>query len=299
MKNESSEVENYLFDAVNGRSAGDIVQSFSVAADTLGFIVVNNSAKIEIVNLKTFAVIKEPLQIEYPRYFMQANADKGYVSAGSMQGYLHVIDLASLTETDSIKVGYGPEVMMKSGNDLLVANSGGWASDSTVFVIDPSTDAVTDTFYTEKCPVDMDIDGDGNIWVYCKGYTNYTDIETGSFLQKLDASTGNVLWEQQVGMALDYSSTPAKLAISDDGNVIYYMRPDGIYKLSVTSPEIAGDPFIAGSFYGVDVNPENGHVYVFESVFSGSGTMKIFDSTGSLIKEVTVGIGPSGAIFRL
>jgi DNA-binding beta-propeller fold protein YncE len=100
-------------------------------------------------------------------------------------------------------------------------------------------------------------------------------------------------------MALDYSSTPAKCAASPDGSKIYYIRPDGIYQIDAGNPSIATEPLIPGNFYGLDVNPEDGNVYVFESSFTGNGSMKIFSPSGTKLSEAMVGIGPNGAVFHL
>jgi DNA-binding beta-propeller fold protein YncE len=92
---------------------------------------------------------------------------------------------------------------------------------------------------------------------------------------------------------------PAKCAVSPDGATIYYIRPDGIYKLDATDPVIAEDPFIPGNYYGLDVHPENGRIYVFESSFTGNGTMKIYEANGTQFGQGTVGIGPNAAVFNL
>jgi hypothetical protein len=296
---DSNKIINNLFEAANNRPVGDILQSFAVVNDSLGFAVVNNSAKIEIVRLSDFSVITDPITITYPRYFIQADPSKGYVSAGSFQGYLYIIDLNNFEMTDSIKVGGGPENMILYNNKVYVANSGGWGSDSTISVVSILNDEVTDTFHTADCPVDLVSDINDNLWVYCKGYTNYTDIETEAFIQEIDVETGNIIWQSKVGMALDYSFTPAKCAASPDRSKIYYIRPDGIYQIDAGNPSIAAEPIIPGNFYGLDVNPVDGNIYVFESSFSGNGNMKIFNPSGTKLSEAMVGIGPNGAVFNM
>lgn len=292
-------IVNDIFYAANGRPIGDIVQSFSVVNDSLGVIVVNHSEKLEFVRLTNFQSISEPLNVPYPRYFIQVNEEKGYLSSGSLAGKVYVLDLNSWTFSDSVDVGFGPEVFLRLGDDIYVANSGGWVSDSTLTVIDAIDNSIKDIVYVEKVPADMTLDGESNIWVYCKGYTNYVDIETESFLQKINPADKSILWQGKVGSALDYASTPAKCASSADGSKIYYIRPDGIYEVDAVNPTLAEHPLIPGNYYGLDVHPENGRIYVFESSFTGNGLMKVYEPDGTLFTQATVGVGPNGAVFNL
>jgi DNA-binding beta-propeller fold protein YncE len=71
-----------------------------------------------------------------------------------------------------------------------------------------------------------------------------------------------------------------------------------VYQIDTGDPEIPETPLITGSFYGMDVNPDDGNIYVFEASFTGNGTMKIFNDSGTLLSEGTVGIAPSGAVFH-
>jgi YVTN family beta-propeller protein len=298
-------IVNGIFEAANNRPLGDVVQSISVANDTTGYIVVNGSGKIEIVRLKDFTTIAPPVPVIYPRYFMQVSASKGYITAGSMQGQLYVISLLNNELTDSIEVGFGPETMVKLNDRIFVANSGGWGLDSTVSVISSATDEVVSRIQVGKVPMDMAIDASSSLWVYCKGYAQYSwdppyDLisETDALLQKIDGESGTVIWQQAVGKAGDYTATPPKMAISGDGTRLFYLRPDGVYAISTDSPVLSATPLIAGSFYGIEVNPEDDNIYLFESSFTGNGSLKIFDADGNPVAQGTVGIAPNGAVFN-
>jgi hypothetical protein len=295
---EEKVIVNGIFESVNGRPLGDVVQSMAIANDTLGFIVVNFSSKVEIVGLKTFKTKADPIQVTYPRYFMQVDPDKGYLTSGSLQGYVYIIDISEGIKTDSIAVGYGPETMVITEEAVYVANSGGWSADSTISIIDYSSDVVIDTLKVGLCPVDLTIDSEGYLWVYCRGYTNWADINTAARLQKINLSTGTVVWESTVGLALDYSVIPVKFTGSADGKVIYYLRPDGVYSINAENPQLQTEPLIEGSYYGVDVNPNDGNIYLFETSFTSNGTLKIFDVQGNQIAEGMVGVGPGSAIFN-
>jgi hypothetical protein len=297
---------NGIFAAANdNRPLGDVVQSMSVVNDTMGYIVVNGSSKVEIVDLRTFKTILQPVPVFYPRYFLQVDQQKGYLTSGSMQGKVYVIDLGTGIKTDSIDVGNGPETMLLSGQKVLVANSGGWLVDSTISIVDIITDKVLDTIATGKVPADMSFDSDNNLWVICKGYARYNNVfpyellsETDALVQKINPETKQVLWEGIIGKASDYASFP-KLAMSRDGLTVFYLRPNGIYKISASDPHVPVSPMITGSYYGFDVNPSDGNVYVFEASFDGAGSMSVYDETGLFIMEGIVGIGPSGAVFNI
>jgi YVTN family beta-propeller protein len=296
---------NGIFEAANNRPLGDVVQSISVANDTTAYIAVNGSGKIEVVRVKDFKTIAAPIPVFYPRYFLQVSENKGYLTAGSMQGWIYAINLTKYDVIDSFQVGYGPETMVKLNEDVFVANSGGWGLDSTVSVVNSGTDEVTRQIQVGKVPLDMALDEENNLWVYCKGYAQYNwdppynlISETDALLQKVDRGTGNIIWQQAVGKAGDYTATPPKMALSSNGSKLFYLRPDGVYALSTGEPVLASTPLIAGSFYGIEVNPDDDNIYLFESSFTGNGSLKIYDPTGNPVAQGTVGVAPNGAVFN-
>ena len=298
-------ITNNIFEAANGRALGDVVQSFATVGDTAGVIVVNGSAKLEMVDLKTFKTIREPLPVSYPRYFLPVTFESGYLTGGSWQGYIYDIDLRTFEIKDSIMVGNGPETMAQLYDMVFVANSGGWGIDSTIHRINTANNRLTDTIYVGKAPVDLVFDGSDNLWVYCKGQAIYNPAppydlisETDALLQKIDIFQGIILWQGTVGKAGDYIASPPRIAASPEGESIYYLRPDGVYKINAVNPSIPQTPLVTGSFYGLDVNPDGGDIYVFEARFTGNGTMKIYNEYGIPLSEGTVGIAPNGAVFH-
>ena len=98
--------------------------------------------------------------------------------------------------------------------------------DSTLSIIDIGNDSVTGTLTVGDIPSDMALDGEYDLWVYCKGYATYNSnppydliSETPSRLVKINPGTNTILWEGIVGSAGDYAGTPPKLAIGADGNI--------------------------------------------------------------------------------
>jgi DNA-binding beta-propeller fold protein YncE len=204
-----------------------------------------------------------------------------------------------------MQAGYGPETMVKLNDEVFVANSGGWGADSTISVVNCISDDVSRVIQVGKVPLDMALDAGTELWVYCKGLATYSweppyDLisETDALLQQVDPGTGNIIWQQAVGKAGDYTAVPPKMAISREGTKLFYLRPDGVYALSTETPAISESPLITGSFYGIEVNPTDGNLYLFESSFTGNGSLKIFDPAGNPIAQGTVGIAPNGAVFN-
>jgi len=301
---DSNKIINNIFETVNGRSLGDIVQSFGIAGD-YGFIVVNNSQKIEVVNLKSFQSVGVITGISYPRYFLSVSDTKGYLTNGSFAGYVYVIDVINFTKTDSISVGNGPENLVKSGNFVFVANSGGWDTDNTVSVIDINLDEVVDTIEVGDSPTDLVVDADANIWVLCKGNVVYDwnppygiQSETESSLVKLNYSTGTVELTLTIGQMGDYFN-PQRLAISNDGQTIYFNEAGGVYSMSIYDINAPTSVLIPNIFYGLEVDPYEGYIYgFFLRGFDANGYMLRYTASGNLVDSMEVGIAPNGAIFN-
>ncbi len=78
---ETQNVQNNIFKNVNGRDLGDIVHSMTII-DSLGYIVVNTSNKIEIISIKTWkskGTIEMPA-FSSPRNLVQVGGEKAYVT---------------------------------------------------------------------------------------------------------------------------------------------------------------------------------------------------------------------------
>ena len=291
---ESKTYSSDIFKAENDRPLAGTVQSYAIF-NSVGYIVVNNPDRIEVVNPETFkstGSVTEGLSI--PRYFT-AHAGKGYISNwgpyasdfSSPDSYIAVVDLTTLKVTKSIEVGSRPEQLVLINNTLYVASNGA----GTVTVIDLTSESVTSTIpvhFTPKCLVP----GNDNIlWVGTgEGYAGINttnNILTSDFSFENRTFTGNLVLN------------PAK-------NVIYVMEADyssGNYTIlafDANGIEVNGWPVITKkNLYGMEVDPENGNIYVADNNgFQGNGTIIIFDEDGTEIDNFPAGRAPNGFLFK-
>ena len=285
-----------LYSSTNGVPIGDVVQSF-VIADTLGFIVVNNSQKVTVVNMKDFKAVKTITGFSYPRSVVRTDENTIYVSNGDgySSNYIYSIDLASLKKTDSLEVTTGPEKLIVANSKVYAAIAGGWNNDgNTVIEIDPSTFTIANTFIVASVPVDVVADKNNNIWAYCKGipdYSNYPNVTyTNSGISKINVATKIV-----ATFPLTTMSSPGinNISVSKDGNVIYYLN-DGLYSMSISATELPASKVIDQLFYGIDVDPRSGKIVCLDASDSKA---VVYNSSGVKQNSIETLAFPNSVIF--
>ena len=301
ISNEGNATQNIFF-TVNGISPGDIVQSYS-RKDTFGILAVNNSQKVEIVHAESFASLATITSgLDYPRYSLPVCNNKVYVTNGSAAGTVVVIDLSTLSVINSIDVGQGPEALLKVGDKVYIANSGGWGNDSTVSIINTTTDTEISKVVVGDIPKDMVEDEDGNIWVLCKGqsdFSNWPDITklTPSKLVMINTATSTVAAEI-ILIDQGEEGDVSRLTISPDRTRMYYLKNGMVFKHDITQPTVETTALITGDFYGLDVNPESGEIWATTNGFSENQELQTYSSAGVLSSTLDVGIGPNGSYFN-
>jgi YVTN family beta-propeller protein len=300
---ENKSIENNIFETVNNRPLGDVVQSIGTAG-SYGFIVVNNSQKVEVVNLKDFSSRTVITDLSYPRHFA-ANESHVFISNGNFEGTVIVIDLTSMDKIDEIDVGFGPEQMAVVHNHLYVANSGGWGFDNRVSVIDLSTRQVIDHIEVGDNPFALQKDYQNNLWVLCRGKVVYDfdtwEIveETDSKLLKINTSDNTVVSTTVIGSTGDFF-WPSLFVPSGDKNTMYFNETGGIYSLNVLSGLVSATPVLEGNFSGLGVHPLTGEFFTLKTPnYNSSGTLEIYNSEGQITGEFPVGIGPNMVVFKI
>jgi YVTN family beta-propeller protein len=303
---ESDRMTNDVFQSVNGRALGDQAQSMTIF-DGKGYIVVQNSSKIEVIDLSDNKSIKTITNgVESPRYFVGISASKGYISdwgSDGVTGTVKVINLATFEVIKTIPVGHGPNKMLSAGNRLYVANSGGFAKDNTVKVINIETDAVIASATVGDNPTSLKLDKEGNLWVAASGNLAYNQdfsinetLSTRATITKLNselAETGKFTLTK-----ISYGNL-TQLEINPDGNILYYNYDGATYSLSTTAVNLSSTPLIPKSYYGLAVDPFTGDIIGgLTPNFSSAGTIEVSGSDGVLKKTFTVGIAPNGCAFK-
>jgi DNA-binding beta-propeller fold protein YncE len=287
--------ESDIYNSVNNTKLGDIVQDFEIV-DTLGFIVVNNSQKVELVRMRDFKSVEtiDDEKLTYPRYVAQASANTVYISNGSMDGEVLIYDFKKFELIGEIKVGVGPEMMVKVGNKMYVANSGGYGTDKTVSVIDIDAGKVIKTITVDEGSVTLKADKEGNVWVYSKGSHGGTWVWSKAKLYKIDSNSDEIEKTFELpGTIATYGSN--LFAISNKGELFYMV--DGIYKMNIDATELPTEKWHDTVYFGIDVNPETNEVYCFDSI---NGEVKVLngDDATEVKKYSNVGVNPHLAVFN-
>ncbi|MDR2963262.1 MAG: hypothetical protein LBU90_06500 [Bacteroidales bacterium] len=254
-------VTNEVFKTVNGRTLGDIVQSLTIV-DSLAFIVVNNSQKIEVIHAKTFQSVKtlDDARFTYPRYVQKLDDNRILVTNGhGMQmndDFVYVVNSHTFEITNAIPTGAGPNQMVQQNGRIFVANFGGWTNDSTITVINANTLAIEQTVKVGDMPSSMEIDSDGNIIIFCKGLSTYdpttweATVVSNSKIVKVNTST---LAAQTLYTYNRQIQNQSANVIAYANKTLYVSDDDGVYTFDATFSAPQKLLSTANAFYGINI----------------------------------------------
>lgn len=275
------------------KELGDVGNDIQIYGNKL-YAVINVSNKIEVLDAKTAKRIKT-INLENCRYITFKNG-KAYATSyagpvvldpNAPLGKVVEIDTTSLAIQRQVTVGYQPEEIEVVGNQLFVANSGGYKFpnyDRTVSVIDLNS-------FTETKKIDVAInlhrikkDNYGDLYVSSRG--DYYTIPSSLFL--IDTATGMV--------KKDFHVSVSEMTIVNDKLYYYgnefnynthsYKKSFGI--IDVKTEEIISNKIIDLEYvdaiktpYGIAVNPITEDIYITDARnYVSTGFVYCFDKNG-------------------
>ncbi len=301
-RTDSNYIDQSIYKNVNSLDLGDVVQSMSIYNNN-GYIVVNNSQKVEVVNMFDFKRKTTIIGLASPRYFLGINSGKGYISDWT-DNNIKIIDLSTNQITGTIPCGAGPDQMLLLNNKVYVCNVGGFGNDSTLTVIDATTNSVLNTLPVGLNPNSIQIDANGKIWVLSGGslgpdYTAGTSDDIGGKLLQIDPSNGNVL-KQFLFLQGDH---PVKMAMNSSKNNIYFLGGNSTYtgtvfRMNILETSLPSVALINREFYGIGIDPSNENIYCGIGNFSLNSYILHFNSNGTILDSAKVGLGPNGFVFN-
>lgn len=287
-----------IFEAINTYPLGNVVQSMAVH-NGKGYIVVNNAGKVEVVDAGTFASSGVISGLTSPRYFLGIDNNKGYISEwGTTTGAVKVVDLTTKTVTATVNTGAGAEGMVKVGNKVYVACSGGFGNDSVVTVIDATTNAVLSSIDVGPNPKSIQVDANGKVWVLCSGQWNmsFTMLEKPGSLVRIDPATDLV--ELSLMFTSVYSQ-PFNLVTNNAKTFLYYTYDGKVYSHAQTAIALSSSATISRNFYALGIDPTNDYFYGSDAGnFSSNGKVLRYNTAGTVVDSFSVGIIPGGFCFK-
>ena len=305
-------------------SLGDVGNDCQIYGSRL-WLVINCSNKVEVARAEDAVRIGK---VDIPNCRYVAFKDGyAYVSSyvGSVYGVksqetgvnrsplgsIYKVDTLTLQKTDSCAVGYQPEEVAIIGDQLFVANSGGYQGmtgqgyESTVSVVDLKTMQETDRIEVAPNLHRLRADRYGQLWVTARG--NYMDESSTIYWLVKDAkgrmTVGGHLNQSVsdlciVGDSLYfYGSQWSEVTIK---NTVTY----GIINVrthEIVSTSLSGAPEIGKIRmpYGIIVNPIHRDFYLMDAKnYVSSGELLHFLPDGTFDWKVKTGDIPAHAVFR-
>ncbi len=295
---DSNRVYQDVFAAVNGRNLGDTGNDMVLYKDK-GYIVVNNSQKIEVITLadnKSVGTILIPGS-KSPYKLAILSDTKAYVT-NLFDNSVTAFNSTTLAITkDRIPVGNNPQGIAVANNKIYVCNSG-FGLDSTISVIDPFTDAVIKTIVVGRSPSDISVDVDGELIVKCDGFSDFVNPsnDTPGSIVVINPLTDAVT--TTIPLPLATYGHPGRLAVSQTG-VGYVIVKGGVMKFGTKIKTILSNPFVTGSFYGLGVDAVTERVYAANAKdYVQPGEVLIYDKAGLQVGRFDTGIIPGTIAFK-
>lgn len=291
-----------IFWKKNKRDLGDVVQSLVFQGDQ-GYLVVNNSNKIEVVDANTFEEKAQITNLRLPRYCLPISNTEAYVTewgADGLTGSLARIDLTNNTLIERIAVGQGPERLLFKNGFLYITHVGGFGTNNQVTVFDVQQRQVSTTITVADRPSGLVEDHQGQLWVACAGKVNYlvypnidTANSTESKLIAIDPTTNTITQQLNFGKGNPIGNLTIN---STQKEQLFYTKAGQVWEYNLTTNR--EQALFAGSYYGLGYDPKT--QYLYAAIYSGTNSAIIqrYRLDGTLVDDYTAGVFANGFVFH-
>jgi YVTN family beta-propeller protein len=288
-------VNNSIYeDANNGLSLGDTGNDMEIF-DSKGYIAVDNSNKIEIIDLNTFRSLGH-VDLgagSSPRDVVIIDSTLGYVTS-LYTNKLIKFNPSTKQVIKSINVGDKPEAAVYANGKIYVTNSG-FGSDNTVSVVDIMTDTEVAKLKVGFNPRFAHKADDQTIYIVCSGQFDATG--RGGIYKIINTTVID---------SVIINNNPGESCIANN-SLMVVANSYGLYKVNLTDMTADENPFINS----MDINPIFGVVYSlgFDKTnnllycgnpkdFQQNGEVVVVDLTGTEVRRYDVGINPGTIYIR-
>lgn len=273
----------------NNQSLGDVCQSVYIHNNSL-YAVVNNSAKVVVLDKETFQKTGTISGLQSPRYLLPVSNNKAYVSDLHANA-INIVDLTSNVKIGSIPCSGWTEEMALSYGKVFVCN----VRKAYVYVVNSITNTITDSIYVGYGSTSIVKDKNEKLWVTCSGDSTKSSLPC---IVRINPVSNSV--EQSFSFS-HYSYSPSSIEINASGDKLYYLNSN-VYSLDITATSLPSSPLIMQGnkvFYGLGINPKNEDIYVADAInFVQNGKVMIYDKTGVFKSSFSVAIAPGGIFFE-
>ncbi|HHG85962.1 MAG TPA: YncE family protein [Bacteroidetes bacterium] len=275
-----------IFRTALGRPLGDVAQSIQIRQDK-AWIVVNNSGKIEVIDLPKLDPHCTISGLISPRYLHFISANKAYVTDLYSRN-IAIIDPQNCTVTGHISTGGWTEAILAAENKIFVAQMG----TDKILVIDPITDLLLDSISVGREPNSLVRAANGQIWVLCSGglseaMPKLLQINPLTHVVTAGATFSNI------------NESPNRLRINAAGDRLYWLNTD-VYTQLADSNDVQSRLISAGSrtFYGLEIASTSGELSVLNARdYVQAGELLQFSASGQALGSYGTGIIPSTLVY--
>lgn len=285
-----------IFHLANQRSLGDVAESMKISGKH-GYLVINNSNKIEVVTTKDFKSVTSISGLSSPRFLELIDSTKAYVT--NLQKNISILDLTNNTVSGTIKTSTWTENLLRYDKYMLVTSIGSFSEPSSgrisqIFVINTETDKIIDSIQTGKEPIGLVIDKKQKVWVLCSG--GYDNFESPSLI-RINPELRIV---EKIFTFPVSQKVPSRLCMNPTGDTLYYLM-GGVYQMPVASVVLPEQPLINSAgrlLYGLDIHPVTGNLFISDAVdYVQNGMVYQYKSNGTLISNYKAGRIPGSFCF--
>jgi DNA-binding beta-propeller fold protein YncE len=281
---DTDETETDIFaNNNNGALLGQFPQSITFHNDK-AYIVVNSANRIVVVDANTFELVDTFGGFILPRFMLVTDDNTAWVTQwgqDGLDGSVVKIDLKLGSILKTIKLGNGPDKITQVGNRMYIPNSGGFGVDSTVSVVNLSTELEESRLTVigkNPCCVATLF---GDLWVLCKG--SFSDPLPTGYVVNLNNGVFNSTFPYGDDL----------LAASD--NTLRWAGGGFVWKNN--GGQITG--FINQQSYGLGYDKSNNHLYCADARdFSSNGQVVIYNLDGTKIDSFPVGVAPGEVVLK-
>jgi hypothetical protein len=280
----SGAVVEDVYKLQNNAELGDVVQSMTYYNSKF-YVVVNNSGRIVVCN-SDFKKSGQISGLASPRYLLPVSSQKAYVS-DLASNFIHIVDLASNTETGKIMLSGWTEKMIMLYNTVFVTN----ITRDKVYAINAITDELTDSLFVGKGATSLVIDRKNKIWVLSPGDKT---TATKARLTRIDPLSKTI---ENASELPDYGAS--YLCSNPGGDTLYFIN-EGIRRIAIAD-EVVTQISSAGSksFYGLGFNPADGRIYASDAVdYSQRSNIYVYKTDGTQEKVFKAGVCANGFYFE-